>query len=79
MVADARQRRSVAYWSYDSLDYQPQPVAGLIARLRDEPPRAGDIVLMHDDGAPSGQALATLLPLWLAEGHTFHAMPPEHP
>lgn len=70
-------RRSVAYWSYDSLDYQPQPLPALIERLRAAPPRAGDIVLMHDDDARAGAALASLLPQWRDAGHSFIAMAPE--
>lgn len=73
----ARQRRSVAYWSYDSLDYQPQPVPELVERLRATPPRAGDIVLMHDDDARAGAALASLLPQWVEAGMRFTTMAPE--
>lgn len=74
----ARRRRSVAYWSYDSLDYRPQPVAELVARLRHKSPRAGDIVLMHDDSALASESLGVLLPQWRADGHQFHAMSPEN-
>ena len=73
----ARQRRCVAYWCYDSLDYQTRPIAELTARLRQHPPAAGDIVLMHDDSARAGTALDALLPLWLGDGYAFHALSPE--
>lgn len=73
----AQRRRSVAYWSYDSLDYQRPPLAQLVARLREQPPAPGDIVLMHDDHALAGDALAELLPEWLAAGQRFHALPAE--
>lgn len=71
LLALARRRRSVAYWSYDSLDYSVPSAAELIAHLCDEPPKPGDIVLLHDDNAVAGAALAELLPVWCANGHTF--------
>lgn len=71
----ASHRRSFVHWSYDSLDYQPQPLEDLVARLRERPPVAGDIVLMHDDSSMACKALSTLLPEWLASGHSFHALP----
>jgi peptidoglycan/xylan/chitin deacetylase (PgdA/CDA1 family) len=73
----ARNKRSLVYWSYDSLDYQDQSNDALVARLRDDPPKAGDIVLMHDDSDKAGAALDVMLPEWLAEGHTFRALPAE--
>lgn len=73
----ARTRRSVVYWSYDSLDYKQQAATELVARLCATPPRVGDIVLMHDDSALSVDALRVLLPQWLAERQEFHALAPE--
>lgn len=75
----ASHRRSIVHWSYDSLDYQPHPVDDLIARLRDEPPAAGDIVLMHDDSTKAATALRLLLPEWLASGYGFRALPADAP
>lgn len=69
-----RHRRSIVHWSYDSLDYQAQGTETLIARLRDEPPVAGDVVLMHDDSAKAATALAEVLPEWLAAGHIFREL-----
>ncbi|MGH8156943.1 MAG: polysaccharide deacetylase family protein [Rhodanobacter sp.] len=71
----ASHRRRLVHWSYDSLDYQPHPVETLIERLRQQPPVAGDIVLMHDDSDKARAALSVLLPEWLAGGHAFHALP----
>ena len=71
----ARQRRSIAHWSYDSLDYQGGPVADIVMRLRERPPVTGDIVLMHDDSANAVDALETLLPEWHAQGLRFAALP----
>lgn len=70
----AQARRSVAYWCYDSLDYQGGSAPTLIARLQGTPPRTGDIVLMHDDGRSAIDALEVLLPQWLAAGWQFDAL-----
>ncbi len=67
--------RNLAYWSYDSLDYQRRPAAELVDILRKAPPRAGDVLLMHDDSDCSTRMLATLLPEWKAGGYTFAALP----
>jgi len=77
LLALARRGRSIAYWSYDSLDYQSPAPEALIDRLRRAPPAAGDIVLMHDDSALAADALTVLLPEWRAAGHSFQALPEE--
>lgn len=71
----ALHRRSLVYWSYDSLDYQDRPNQEMIRRLRADPPLPGDIVLMHDDSDRAHDALAVMLPEWLGDGHTFRALP----
>ncbi|WP_430390368.1 polysaccharide deacetylase family protein [Dyella sp. 20L07] len=71
----ASHNRTIVYWSYDSLDYQKPATDAFVVRLRHEPPRAGDIVLMHDDSALITDALAVLLPEWQAQGHRFIALP----
>jgi len=71
----ARRKRSLVYWSYDSLDYQDKPVDALIDRLRNDPPAPGDIVLMHDDSDKAADALDVLLPEWLSQGMRFAALP----
>lgn len=70
-----RQRRPIAYWSYDSLDYGRRPAAELIEIARKYPPRDDDIILMHDDSGISLQMLATLIPEWKARGFRFEALP----
>lgn len=70
----AQVHRSVAYWCYDSLDYQGGSAATLVARLQTAPPRAGDIVLMHDDANRAIDALDVLLPQWMAAGWQFDAL-----
>lgn len=77
LLAFIRMRRSVAYWSYDSLDYQHRTAADVAARMRRQPPKARDIVLMHDDNDCAIGALNLLLPQWRAEGLQFAALPQE--
>ncbi len=72
-----RHRRSMTYWSYDSMDYKHWPDPDIIARLRKNSPRAGELVLMHDDDACAGRVLATMLPEWTAAGRRLLALPPE--
>lgn len=71
----ARLRRKLAYWSYDSLDYQRLPPDDLVEMMRQKPPSAGDVLLMHDDSDCCIQVLATLLPDWQASGFRFAALP----
>ncbi|WP_426661093.1 polysaccharide deacetylase family protein [Rhodanobacter aciditrophus] len=75
LLAFARRGRSLAYWSYDSLDYQQRPAAELAARLQRQPPADGEVVLMHDDSDCAAQILARLLPAWRDEGRRLHALP----
>lgn len=71
----ALNRRNLAYWSYDTLDYQGRKPEELAARLRAQPPRAGDVMLMHDDSDCSRRMLEELLPEWKQHGFTFPALP----
>lgn len=75
LLAFARRRRNLAYWSYDSLDYQLRPPEELAARLQRRPPVDGDVLLMHDDSGCAAQILARMLPAWKAEGRQLHALP----
>ncbi|MBU6247809.1 MAG: polysaccharide deacetylase family protein [Xanthomonadaceae bacterium] len=70
----ARSGRSLAYWCYDSMDYHDDDAAVVARRLQTQPPHAGDIVLMHDDGDSGMHALAEMLPAWCRDGWTFHAL-----
>jgi peptidoglycan/xylan/chitin deacetylase (PgdA/CDA1 family) len=67
--------RKLAYWSYDTLDYQGRAPDELAARLRAQPPRAGDVMLMHDDSDCSRRMLEQLLPEWQQHGFVFRALP----
>ena len=73
----ARVRRRIVFWSYDSLDYRRQPTADHVARLRRDPPVAGDVVLMHDDDERVIESLSELLPEWRAAGFSLRALPAE--
>lgn len=75
LLAFARRGRNLAYWSYDSLDYQPQPPDELAARLLQRPPADGDVLLMHDDSDCAAQILAQLLPAWHTAGRSLRALP----
>jgi len=72
----AKHRRLLVHWSYDSLDYQDSvSEAALLARLREQPPQPGDIVLMHDDSSKAADALRVVLPEGLAAGYRFRVLP----
>ncbi len=71
----ARRGRNIAYWSYDSLDYQQRSSEALVHTLRADPPRAGDVVLMHDDNAATHAALERMLPEWRAAGFALRGLP----
>ncbi len=71
----ARIGRTVAFWSYDTHDYERLPASILIDRIRQQPPQSGDVVLMHDDNAETVELLAGLLPEWRARGFDVRAMP----
>lgn len=71
----ARSGRPIAFWSYDSNDYQRLPAATLLRQIRANPPRSGDVVLMHDDNQDTVAVLAGLLPDWRAQGYAVRALP----
>lgn len=71
----ARTGRTIAFWSYDSHDYELLPVPELLPQIEADPPRAGDTILMHDDTAATCDLLARLLPQWRAQGFDVRAMP----
>jgi peptidoglycan/xylan/chitin deacetylase (PgdA/CDA1 family) len=67
--------RHLAYWSYDSLDYQKRPPEDLAGLLREHAPNAGEVILMHDDSDCSRRVLEIILPEWRADGFTFPTLP----
>ena len=72
----ALHRRSIVYWSYDSHDYRKPDHDDLVAQLRAHPPKAGDIVLMHDDYRHAVDALRVVLPEWMKAELAFRALEP---
>ena len=43
--------------------------------MRSHPPRAGDIILLHDDSDATIDALEVLLPEWRQAGFHLRALP----
>lgn len=74
----ARTGRTIAFWSYNSNDYRRLPAAILLEKVRTNPPRSGDVVLMHDDNHDTVALLAGLLPEWRTQGYAVRPMPVEH-
>lgn len=71
----ARNRRQIAYWSYDSHDYARLPAKELLPAIRSVPPTPGDVVLMHDDNMDTIEMLAEILPEWIRQGFRVEALP----
>src|SRR3546814_18685790 len=44
----ARERRTLASWSYDSHDYARLPAQAPLPTIHSSPPSAADVVLLHD-------------------------------
>ena len=63
----------VALWSKDSLDYR-LPATDVLRAFRARPVVPGDVLLFHDDGGVAAEVLRVLLPVWLAEGYSFHRL-----
>jgi len=76
IARSALRRRQLAYWSVDSLDYRQEMSAReLVDVLRNQPPRAGDIILMHDDRPHTIELLDVMLPEWRVAGFAMDALP----
>jgi peptidoglycan/xylan/chitin deacetylase (PgdA/CDA1 family) len=65
-------RQPMVLWSFDSLDFKLE-LDDLTARLQAYQPKAGEILLFHDDMPRTVAALDQLLPLWRAAGFEFAA------
>lgn len=73
LTAISRSLRSgplLALWSFDSFDYR-LGFDALIDRLVKYPPRAGEILLFHDDMPATIGAIKYMLPRWHAAGYRF--------
>jgi peptidoglycan/xylan/chitin deacetylase (PgdA/CDA1 family) len=57
---------TTALWSYDGLDWRLRTEEALLGRFRADPPRAGDVVLLHE-GEPATRALLPTLARMLRE------------
>ncbi len=66
-------RQPLVLWTIDSLDYKLEP-EGVVQHLSQRRPRAGDVILFHDDVACAGRALESLLPIWKQAGLRFAAL-----
>jgi peptidoglycan/xylan/chitin deacetylase (PgdA/CDA1 family) len=77
LASFALRRRNITYWSYDSMDYLRKPAEALIDVLRADPPRPGDVVLMHDDNEATVRMLEQLLPEWRSQGFAMRSLPSE--
>jgi peptidoglycan/xylan/chitin deacetylase (PgdA/CDA1 family) len=58
----------LVHWSKTYSDYEEDGLEALLARLRTEPVRGRDIVLLHDNNQHTVEALAALLPELRARG-----------
>ena len=77
MLRCLRERRRICLWSYDTRDYSREPASRVLPWILGQPVRAGDILLMHDDGGLALDLLRALLPEWERQGFEFCALPVE--
>ena len=54
----------LAHWSLTYSDYRRDGLQPLLDRMRHRPPRAGDVILLHDNNPYTVDALAKVLPDW---------------
>jgi len=64
----------IVHWSRTYSDYLRDGAEPLARRIRANPPRARDIVLLHDNNAFTVRALGEVLPEWVAAGRRFAAL-----
>lgn len=65
----------LVHWTKTYGDYQCDGAARLLARMRNAPPVARDIALLHDHNPDTVAVLRTLIPEWLAAGIRFARIP----
>jgi hypothetical protein len=61
----------LVHWTKSYADYQQDGVAPLLARMRAQPPRGGDILLFHDHNPHTVAALEQQIPRWRDVGLSF--------
>ncbi|RTL57970.1 MAG: polysaccharide deacetylase family protein [Rhodocyclaceae bacterium] len=64
----------LVHWSRTYSDYKCDGVEPLLSRFRSAPPKAGDIVLLHDHNADTVAALARMIPEWHRQGLVFPSL-----
>ncbi|HEX4403267.1 MAG TPA: polysaccharide deacetylase family protein [Polyangia bacterium] len=62
------------HWTRTYSDYQCDGTEALARRMKVTPPRARDVVLLHDHNPHTIAALADAIPRWTAEGLTFQCL-----
>lgn len=62
------------HWSKTYSDYVPSGSAALIKRMRDNPIKSRDIVLLHDHNQDTISALAQFIPEWKRSGIVFKGL-----
>ncbi|MEO6712643.1 MAG: polysaccharide deacetylase family protein [Mycobacteriales bacterium] len=61
----------LVHWTRTYSDFQQDGTMPLLARMNEQPPSAGDIVLLHDHNSHTVAALADQIPRWRAAGFGF--------
>ena len=64
----------LVHWSKTYSDYQSDGLDRLIERMRRNPIRSRDIVLLHDHNSDTVDALARMIPLWRTQGIEFESI-----
>jgi len=64
-------KRSIIFWSFDSLDYKKESAEKIVDRFMKYPVKAGDIILFHDDNDHTITALESLIPFWKESGYSI--------
>ena len=67
-------RQTVVLWSYDPLDCRRRSADELCERFVRKPPRAGDLVLLHDVRPQTAEALPQLLSCLRQQGFCFRTV-----
>ena len=58
----------VAFWDFDSLDYEHLSPEQLVTRVRNKQPGPGAVALFHDDGANTADALPQIIAAFKERG-----------
>lgn len=61
----------LAHWSRTYSDYRRDGLQPLLDRMQRSPPRAGDVILLHDNNPHTIDALSRAVPVWRGAGLGF--------